>query len=267
MRFAATLLTSCLLAAPVSAAQQPTPVPPPIITVPQAVPTVARTPAPLPPGSQVFSGNVQPARGEHRVRLEAGRRYTITADSGEFDTVLSIHREGGAEALAQNDDASDGTNAQINFSPAETGDYLIRVGSFSNESGGAYRLSVAPGSPLPPLITRAGRTERVERRVWQGELAASDPQEGGKHYEDYELRLAAGQSAMISLEAVGEWDPMLMVYSLAGRGGQAIAENDDAGNTLNSFLYFSPPEAGTYVVRVTSFGEGATGQYRLRISN
>jgi hypothetical protein len=71
---------------------------------------------------------------------------------------------------------------------------------------------------------------------------------------------------MIHLEGQNELDPMLKVYNLADRGGETLAENDDAGGGTSSFILFTPPQAGTYVVRVTSFGENATGGYRLRVS-
>lgn len=262
---AACLSTPLLLAAPAAAQDQPGPGTPP----PPPEERPERTPVPELPGATSYQGAIQvceAARGEHRIRMEAGRRYTILASSDAFDTFLRLLRPGSEEALAENDDGGGGLNSRINFTPPETGDYVVRVTSFSPGGVGDYRLQVAPASPMPALLTRPTRTERAQWRVYQGDLGAADAMEDGRRYDDYELRLAAGRSAMIHLEGQNGLDPMLRVYSLAGRGGEALAENDDAAGSTASFILFTPPEAGTYVVRVTSFGENVTGGYRLRIS-
>lgn len=263
------LFVTTFLVAPAMAAAQPAQTQPttPIEAEEQSPPP---TPVPNLPGATRYQGAIQvceAARGEHRVQLEAGRRYTILASSDEFDTYLRLLRPGSDEPLAENDDGGGGLNSRLTFAPEQSGEYIVRVSSFSPGGVGNYNLQVAPASPQPALLSRPTRTERGQWRVYQGELAASDAQEDARHYDDYELRLAAGQSAMIHLQATAEdLDPMLRVYSLNDRGGTALAENDDGGGGLNSFVFFAPEEAGTYVVRVTSFGEGGTGGYRLRIS-
>ena len=44
------------------------------------------------------------------------------------------------------------------------------------------------------------------------------------------------------------------------------SEDDDNGVGLNSLLVFEAGEAGDYIIRVTSFGQGSTGAYRLWVS-
>lgn len=269
MRFRYLLAASCLaapalmFAAPAAAQEQPTPG-----QMPQSD-EMQQTPPPVLPGATTYQGAIQvceAARGEHRVRMEAGQRYTILASSPSFDTYLRLLRPGSEEAIAENDDGGGGLNSRLTYAPTESGDYIVRVSSFSPGSVGDYQLQVAPAAPMPALLTRPTRTERSQWRVFQGDLSATDATDDNRRYDDYELRLAAGQPAMIYLESTGDMDPLVKVYSLSGRGAEALAENDDAGGTTNSFVFFSPPEAGTYVVRVTSFGENVTGSYRLRVS-
>jgi hypothetical protein len=224
------------------------------------------TPAAAQP--QTIEGNIQvceTARGEHRIQLEQGRRYTITARSDAFDTVLRVLRPGNETPIAENDDYGDGLNSRVTVVAPETGEYIARIGSFSPGGVGAYQLRVEPAAPLPALLSRPTRTERGQARLYEGELTANDPAEDSRHYDDYELRLAANQAAMIHLDGQGA-DVMLRVYAADARGGTALAEDDDGGGGLNSFIFFAPPEAGTYVVRVTTFGENATGRYRLRVA-
>lgn len=219
------------------------------------------------PGATTYQGSVQPCGtgGAHRVRMEANQRYTILASSGSFDSYLRVMRSGSPDVLAEDDDSGGGLNARLTYAPAESGEYLVCVTSLSPTGSGDYRLQVAPAGPLPALISRASRTERVQARIYDGSLAADDPADGSRRFDDYELRLAAGQAAMISLDGMGQFDPLLKIYSLSRRGGQVLVENDDAGGTTNSFIAFTPDEAGTYVVRVTSYGENMTGNYRLRV--
>jgi hypothetical protein len=141
----------------------------------------------------------------------------------------------------------------------------VRVSSFSPGGTGDYALSVTPSAPLPALITRATRTERGQWQVYQGDLAASDATENGRRYDDYELRLTAGQTAMIHVQA-DNMDTILQVFSAADRGNRPLIENDDGGGGTNPFVFFAPEEAGTYVVRVIGFDEQTAGAYRLRIS-
>lgn len=262
-------------AAPALAAQSDTAQPtPPVVSVPVPSTPPVTPERPLAPGGQQLQGSIQvceAARGEHRIQLEAGRRYTISASSEGFDTYLRLFAPGNTETpVAENDDSGGGLNSRIEYTPTTSGEYVARVSSFAANGTGNYTLRVEPAAPQPALLTRATRTERGSWRVYDGELTAGDPADNGRHYDDYELRLTAGQSAMIHLASTGTgetaMDTVLKVYRLDARGGEAIAENDDGGGGLNSFLYFAPEEAGTYVVRVTTFGEGTTGRYRLRIS-
>lgn len=272
MRFKSLLLGSFLIApalaaAPASAQPTPPPLPqgPPPISSERVAPE-----RPLAPGGQALQGSIQvceAARGEHRITMQQGRRYTITATSDAFDTMLRVFRPGSLETpAAENDDGPEmGLNSRVNYTAPESGEYIVRVSSFAPGGVGNYNLRVEPAAPLPPLMTRASRTERGQWRIYEGSLSASDPADNGRHYRDYELRMTAGQGAMIHLTGEG-MDPLLRVYRADGRGGEALAENDDGGGGTNSFVYFAPEEAGTYVVRVTTFGEDGTGSYRLRIS-
>lgn len=246
MRFKSLFVSSCLIAPALLA----------------ATPAAAQEPTNI-------QGNIQvceAARGEHRVNLEAGRRYTISASSDAFDTYLRLLPPGSEEPVAENDDSGDSLNSRINFTPPASGEYVVRVSSFAPGGTGAYNLRVEPAAPLPALVTRPTRTERGQWRVYQGALSATDPADNDRHYDDYELRLGAGETAMIHVTGEGDLDSQIMVYSADGRGGDPITADDDGGGGVNPFVFFAPGEAGTYVVRVTSFGANETGTYRLRIS-
>ena len=205
---------------------------------------------------------------DHRIRLEAGQRYRITVESEAFDTVARLLQPGQDEALAENDDYGEGLNSRINFSPRESGEYILRVTGFASDARGAYSGKVEQLPPLPAPISTAGTavTTTGTWSLWEGALADTDPDRDGRHYVDYLVHFDAGQRRFISLEAVGDWDPMVEILAATDREGDSVDQDDDSGVDLNSLLAFQPGEAGDYVVRVTSFGEETTGNYRLWVS-
>ena len=207
---------------------------------------------------------------DHAIRLEAGQRYRISVNSEEFDPVAQLRGAGTPDPVAENDD-SDGLNPRINYTPTESGNYSLRVYGFSSDGRGAYSARVETLAPVPPPITTPGTPTTVTGTWlhWQGELSATDAETGGKHYDDYLMRFEAGQTRYISLEALGELDPMIQIVRADRRDSdplEMIDGDDDTGVNVNSLLAFRAEEAGDYVIRVTSFGTGSTGAYRLWVS-
>jgi len=55
------------------------------------------------------------------------------------------------------------------------------------------------------------------------------------------------------------------VLSLLDRKGEVIAENDDAaGENTNSLVFFKVRQAGSYTIRVSSFGGSSGGKFTLK---
>ena len=206
---------------------------------------------------------------EHRIRLESGHRYRISAASDDFDTMIRLYRAGEDEAIAENDDF-EGLNSRITYAPSESGDYVLRILSFSPAGRGAYTASAEPLPPLPPPVSgRPTSTSRLRWQIWQGELAEGDLERDERYYDDYLVTLGAGQTRLISVESEG-FDPMVWVLRASDREGEPLDIDDDAGPNVNALLGFQAEEAGDYIVRVTSYtsyGDGATGAYRVRISD
>jgi hypothetical protein len=212
-------------------------------------------------------GEEQHRYDDHRIRLEAGQRYSLSVNSDAFDPVARLLRAGQTEVLAENDDFGDGLNSRIAYTPGASGDYVLRVTGFSADARGAYTAEVAQLPPLPAPISQPGETVPVTGAwsLWRGEITATDPDKDGKHYDDYLIHVAAGQVRYILLEGQG-WDTLVQVFRLNDREGEPIEQDDDTGAGLNALLAFAPEEPGDYVVRVTSFDENGTGPYRLWVS-
>lgn len=244
------------------------------MTIALASPASAQTPATSPfwsiDGRLEDSDSQVEGQGrhdEHRIRLEAGRRYRISASSDAFDTVIRLFRAGQDAPVAENDDFGGTLNSRLSYTPAESGDYVLRVVSFSPEGRGAYRAQAEQLPPLPPpTLARPGGRARTGWRLWNGELSAADADRDGRHFDDYPVRMAAGETRLIFAES-SAFDIMVEVLRASDREGEAIEMDDDSGNGFNAMLGFQAERAGDYVVRVTSYVPDATGGYRLRISD
>ena len=236
-----------------------------------AVPAAAQDPGP----PRTIAGELQDsdAQGDeehryddHRIHLDAGQRYRLSVNSEAFDPVARLLRPGQTEVIAENDDYGESLNSRISYTPSESGDYVLRVLGFAADARGPYTASVEVLPPLPaPIATPPQSTESSTWGVWQGELSATDADRDGRHYDDYLVRFGAGQTRLIAVDADG-LDTMIQILSPADREGATLDEDDDGGAGFNPLLGFAPEEAGDYIVRVTSFEAGATGAYRLRIS-
>lgn len=240
-----------------------------------AVPALAQDP--------VWSGNGtltdSDSRGEedrryddHVVRLQAGQRYRISLDSDDFDPVLKLYRSTSEAPVAENDDGGESLNSRLSFMPEVSGDYVLRATSFGTDGRGAYAARVETLAPLPPPITTPGQTVTSSGTwsMWQGTLTADGPDGSGLGYQDYLIRVEVDQPRYIALNA-GDFDPVVQVLAAEERDNDdayPVAEDDDGGIGLNSFLVFDADTAGDYIVRVKSFagGEGGSGAYTLYVS-
>jgi len=83
----------------------------------------------------------------------------------------------------------------------------------------------------------------------------------GEYRDDFTFEGERGQDAIIDLRS-GEFDPYLMVSTPSG---EQFDNDDYEGDVSRSLIALSLDETGTYEVTVTSYAEGETGGYTLRM--
>lgn len=203
------------------------------------------------------------------IALVAGTRYAFSAESEDFDPALRLSlADDNDEEIAEDDDGGDGTNAYIEFAPARSGTYRLRVSSVG-DSKGDYMLQVRDLPPLPaPLRPQPVGSGTIVLKHYSGALTQTDGEIRGRHVDDYMFHFEGGRQVMIFMDRESEdFDPLLQVYSAGNRlGKEPVASDDDHGDGLNAFLTFTPEESGDYIVRATSASdEHGTGSYRLRV--
>ncbi len=96
-----------------------------------------------------------------------------------------------------------------------------------------------------------------------------DLESDGKYVDLYRFRGLEGER--VSVVAISDdFDTYLWVVSLddylANENEVWLRDNDDSGEGTNSFLELDLPRTGEYVAAITSYEEGATGDYALLLA-
>jgi len=218
------------------------------------------------------SGDGQYRFEDYRFTARAGQRLEAVMRSDAFDTYLEVFRAGQEEAedgpLASDDDGlAEGTNSRLRFAAPADGAYTLRVRTLSGLDGGAYSLSLAERPPAPraprPTGIRMGRTV-------SGSISANDPEddETGLRYDAYAFRARAGQRFAIAMKSqdTESLDPVVKVGRMDHGNFVELAQNDDSGDGgLDSFLVFTAPSSGEFIIRATPLGADSEGDYTLSL--
>lgn len=79
---------------------------------------------------------------DYRVELQAGDQVTIDVSSEDFDTIITLIGEDGS-TVGENDDGPNGSTNSLLFTRiAKSGNYILRVRSFGEATGGAFSLKL-----------------------------------------------------------------------------------------------------------------------------
>lgn len=206
----------------------------------------------------------------YSIRARAGQRLEVVMRSDAFDAYLEVYEgSDSGEILGADDDGlGEDTDSRLRFATA-AGTYIIRARNLGGLEGGAYTLRVtdrgpAPRAPRPTAIRLGGEAD--------GEIDARDPVEedgdsGPYSYDAWSFRAREGDRVAIALES-DDFDPIVRVGRM-GRGGafEELAQNDDSGaGGLNSYLVFTAPGDGDYVIRTAPLGGTGEGGYTLALA-
>lgn len=116
-----------------------------------------------------------------------------------------------------------------------------------------------------PANAQAQRTINVGQTL-SGALTAEDPKsEDQSAYDDFSLRLNAGQSVEIMMSS-SAFDSFLLLGTGTGSAFSSSATDDDSGGGQDARIRFTANEAGLYTVRANALNAGMTGPYSLRVS-
>lgn len=177
--------------------------------------------------------------------------------STAIDAYLVLYDAAG-RALAFDDNGAGGNNSSIRVI-APAGQYILGASSFAAGQTGAYELS----SRALPARTNCVEAWIVPGVTFNGTLASGDcTLSNGKYHDTYLVYLRAGQQITI-MQRSTTFDTYLI---LTDGSGVSVAENDDGGGGTDSRIAYTAPRAGAYMIRTSSFSNGATGTYSLSLT-
>lgn len=202
----------------------------------------------------------------YRFSARAGQRFEAVMRSDAFDSYLAVFSQGASEAFATDDDGlGEGVNARLRFVAPENGDYILHARTLSGLDGGSYSLSLnerpaAPRAPRPTAISLG--------REIAGALSDRDPEADNElgFYDAYAFRAREGQRVAISLKS-DDFDPYVRVGRLERGAFISLADNDDSpAGGLDSYLVFTAPSSGEFVIQALALGGDGSGDYTVGLS-
>ena len=201
---------------------------------------------------------------DYQIAARAGQRLEVVMRSGDFDTYLEIFAEGDTDTpLASDDDGlGEELNSRLRFTPDSDGVYVLRARNLSGLEDGSYTVSISerPALRRPPRpgSIRLGQTVR-------GTIATRDAEtDTGERYDAFVFRGNAGQRIALRLNA-SDFDPIVRLGRGLGEDFAELASNDDWAGELNSYLVYTLPESGEYVIRAAPLTAGGRGSYSLTL--
>lgn len=185
--------------------------------------------------------------------ISVGQQIQVNLDAG-FDTYLQLVNTDTGEILSFDDDSGAELNSQLTFTVEEGINYGIRATSFGANATGDYTLTTTTLNSLPPITSNQTLT---------GTLSPTDPNNPdrpGSFSDDYLLTgISTAQLVQVNLDAA--FDAYLQLVN--ADTGELLNFDDDSGAGLNSQLAFTVEADTRYIIRATSFGAGAVGDYTL----
>jgi hypothetical protein len=103
-----------------------------------------------------------------------------------------------------------------------------------------------------PLVASLRRSVRISSQIGNGPHGSAGTDRGD--FDFLKITATAGQGLTIDTDTpTGPLDTVVALYSSTGT---ILANNDDSGGTLDSFLQFTFTASGTYYVMISGFGVG-----------
>ncbi|MFM7736140.1 MAG: PPC domain-containing protein [Alphaproteobacteria bacterium] len=185
---------------------------------------------------------------------EAGQVVTIELASGSFDAWLALFGHGG-NLLAENDDAGATPDSRIEFRLENSGTFTIWATSYSGVATGPYALDLAATAACPS--TPIARGQGIDATLGQGGC----PSWLSRFDDFYEFEAEAGEQVKIRLRS--------NVFSgsvrLVDPTGVPLASGD-ARTASEVVIEARTDVTGTHRIVVSSLKSGATGPYRVDLS-
>ncbi len=217
----------------------------------------------LNPSGDVDFFSFQATAGQ-RLRLDV-RAKALTPPSAA-DTVVALFDSSGRK-IAENDDRAPGQlDSLLEFPITTSGRYAFSIRDFGNKGGESFTYEVTVtltgGAPARVNESEPNNTFSQAQTISPDVLILGKLDPEGD-VDIFSFTATAGQRVTVdinarSLRPPSEADTVVTLFDSAGA---QLAENDDAGDSLDSFLTFEIPRSGRYFVRIRNFSSKGGPSY------
>ncbi|MEA3047649.1 MAG: hypothetical protein QOJ53_1981 [Sphingomonadales bacterium] len=259
-RFGLVLAAAAFLAAPSANGQEAATVP--------ATPAIA--------AGQSVAGELTPNDMQRRsgkyedsytIEGRRGQRVELRLASDAFDPYLVVTGPEGF-TLANDDEGGGGesVNSRLVLQFPSDGTYRVAVTSFRSGESGAYRLQASvPAADAAVTVPLAADPIAIGATV-NGRLGGSDGRQASGAFADrFRFHARRGQRVAIALGS-DKLDTVLRLARPDGSEDESDDTNVNGETSTDSRLDTVLADDGDYVITVTSFRAGETGDYRLSLA-
>ena len=236
--------------------------------------TAQRTPAALAAG-QTVAGELSPNDAQRQsgkyedvftVQGRRGGRLDLRLGSQDFDPYLVVTGPEGFTLANDDEPGAQALDSRLVLEFPADGAYRVAVTSFRPGETGAYRLQASEAA-ADARVSVAERAEPITiGAAVDGTLSEGDTRLGSGEFTDrYRFTARRGQRIRAELSA-GKFDTYLMLRRPDGSQDDNDDTMVDGQSSTNSRIDTVLAEDGEYVLVVTSFRPGETGEYRLSLA-
>jgi hypothetical protein len=196
-----------------------------------------------------------------------GQRLQLRLASEAFDPFLVVT---GPEGFTLSNDDEEGAgeslNSRIVLQFPSDGAYRVAVTSFRSGESGPYRLEASEPAAGAAVTAPVAAEPIALGATINGRLGGSDGRQASGAFADrYRFHARRGQRVTIALGS-GKIDTVLRLARPDGTEDVSDDTNVNGETSTDSRLDTVLAEDGDYVVTVTSYRSGETGDYRLSLA-
>jgi hypothetical protein len=254
MKFGLAMATAMLLAAPSANGQER---PSTALAAGQSV------------SGEISSNDAQRRSGKYEdvytVQGRRGGRIDLRLASDDFDSYLVVTGPQGF-SLSNDDEGEDSLNSRLILEFPADGAYRVAVTTFRSGETGRYRLQAAEPA-ADAAVSRAEPAEPIAiGATIDGRLAEGDGRLASGEFSDrYRFTARRGQRIRAELSA-GKFDTYLILRRPDGTQDDNDDSEVDGEAVTDSRIDTVLAEDGEYVLIVTSYRPGESGEYRLALA-
>jgi hypothetical protein len=225
--------------------------------------------------SQTVAGELGPNDAQRRsgkyedvylVEGHRGQRLQIDLSSDAFDSYLVVTGPEGFNLANDDAEGSDALHSRLVVQFPADGAYRISATTFRAGETGAYRLQTSTPAANVRITAPVIAEPIAIGRTINGRLAEGDGREGSGGFADrFRFHAQRGQRVAISLTA-NKLDTVLQLSRPDGTQDVSDDTNVNGETSTNSRIDTVLAEDGDYVVTVTSYRAGESGDYQLTLA-